>query len=129
MVLSSAAKAKFGALFHNTKEATPLSTTLKELGHPQPPTPTLVDSSTAVGLANDNVTQCQSCAIDMHFYWVCNHVNQKKFHVYWAPAHLNLVDYFMKHHTTSHHRTIHKYFIYTTASLKYLPSVPTCWTV
>ena len=57
MVLSSAAEAEFGALFHNTKEATPLRTTLEELGHPQPPTPVLVDNSTAVGLANDTVTQ------------------------------------------------------------------------
>ena len=57
MVLSSAAEAEFGALFHNTKEATPLRTTLKELGHPQPPTPILVDNSTAVGLANGTVTQ------------------------------------------------------------------------
>ena len=57
MVLSSTAKAEFGALFHNTKEATPLHTTLEELGHPQPPTPVLVDNSTVVGLANDTVTQ------------------------------------------------------------------------
>ena len=34
MVLSSAVEAEFGALFHNTKEATPLCTTLEELGHP-----------------------------------------------------------------------------------------------
>ena len=34
MVLSSAAEAEFGALFQNTKEATPLHTTLEELGHP-----------------------------------------------------------------------------------------------
>ena len=57
MVLSSAAEAEFDALFHNTKEATPLRTTLEELGHPQPPTPVLVDNSTAVGLTNDTITQ------------------------------------------------------------------------
>ena len=34
MVLSSAAEVEFGALFHNIKEATPLRTTLEELGHP-----------------------------------------------------------------------------------------------
>ena len=79
MVLSSAAEAEFGALFHNTKEVTPLRTTLEELGHPQPPTPTLVDNSTAVGLVNDTVTQHWSHAIHMHFYWVCDHVNQKQF--------------------------------------------------
>ena len=70
MVLSSTAKAEFGTLFHNTKEATPLRTTLEELGHLQPPTPVLVDKSTAVGLANDTVTQRRSRAIDMRFYWV-----------------------------------------------------------
>ena len=57
MVLSPAAEAEFGALFHNTKEATPLRTTLEELGHPRPPTPVLVDNSIAIGLANDTVTQ------------------------------------------------------------------------
>ena len=103
MVLSSAAKAEFSALFHNTKEATPLCTTLEELSHPQQPTLTLVNNSTAVGLPNDTVTQCQSHAINMHFYWVWDYINQKRFHVYWSPAHLNLADYFMKHHTPSHH--------------------------
>ena len=129
MVLSSAAEAEFGALFHNSQKATLLCTTLEELGHPQPLTPTLIDNSTAVGLANDTVTQRQSRAIDMRFYWVCNCINQKQFHVYWAPARLNLTDYFMKHHTPSHHRAMCKYFVYTKASPKYLPSVPTCHTV
>ena len=126
MVLSSAAEAEFGALFHNTKEVTLVHTTLEELSHPQPPTPTLINNSTAVGLANDTVTQCRSHAIDMHFYWVCDCINQKQFHMYWAPAHLNFADYFTKHLTQSHHQTMCKYFVYTTASPKYLPSVPTC---
>ena len=125
MVLSSAAEAEFGALFHNTKEATPLRTTLEELGHPQPPTPVLVDNSTAVGLANDTVTQRRSRAIDMRFYWIRDRVQQNQFHVYWAPAHLNLADYFTKHHTPSHHRRMRKYFVYTTASPKFLPHAPT----
>ena len=124
MVLSSAAEAEFGALFHNTKEATPLRTTLDELGHPQSPTPVLVDNSTAVGLANDTVTQRRSHAIDMRFYWIRDHINQNQFHVYWAPAHLNLADYFTKHHTPSHHRHMRKYFVYTTASPKFLLNTP-----
>ena len=57
MVMSSAAKAEFNALFHNTKNVTPLCTILFEMGHPQPATPTLVDNSTSVGLANDYVKQ------------------------------------------------------------------------
>ena len=125
MVLSTAAEAEFDALFHNTKEATPLRTTLDELGHPQPLTPILVNNSTAVGLANNMVTQNRSCAIDMCFYWVRDHVDQNEFHVYWAPAHLNLADYFTKHHTPSHHRQMRKYFVHTTASPKFLPNAPT----
>ena len=125
MVLSSAAEAEFGALFHNTKEATPLRTTLEELGHPQPPTAVLVDNSTVVGLANDTVTQRRSRAIDMRFYWVRDRVNQQQYHMYWAPAHHNLADYFTKHHTPSHHRKMRKYFVYTTASPKFLPTAPT----
>ena len=120
MVLSSATKAEFGALFHNTKEATPLRTTLEELGHR-----ILVDNSTAVGLANDTVTQRCSHAIDMRFYWIRDRINQSQFHVYWAPAHLNLADYFPKHHTPSHHCRMCKYFVYTTASPKFLPHAPT----
>ena len=56
IVLSSTAEAEFGALFHKTKEANPFRTTFDELGHPQPPTPVLVNNSTAVGLTNDIVT-------------------------------------------------------------------------
>ena len=48
-----------------------------------------------------------------------------QFHVYWAPAHLNLADYFTKHHTPSHHCQMRKYFVYTTASPKFLPHAPT----
>ena len=101
MVLSSAAEAEFGALFHNTKEATPLRTTLEELGHPQPPTPVLVDNSTAVGLANDTVTQRRSRAIDMRFYWVRDRVNQQQYHVYWAPATLRITSPSITHPPTT----------------------------
>ena len=85
MVLSSTAEDKFGAHFHNTKEATPRRTTLEGLGHPQPPTPVLVDNSTAVGLDNDTLTQRRSRAIDMCFYWVRDCVNQQQYHVYCPP--------------------------------------------
>ena len=125
MVLSSTAEAEFGALFHNTEEATPLHTTLEELGHPKPPMPVLVDNSTAVGLANDTIAQRRSHAIDMCFYWIRDRVNQQQYHVYWAPAHQNLADYFTKHHTPSHHRKMCKYFVYTTASPNFLPTAPT----
>ena len=121
MVVSSAAEAEFGALFHNCKEAIPLRTCLEEMDHPQPPTPVQVDNSTAVGLANTTVKQRQSRAIDMRFYWVQDRVNQGQFHIYWAPASINLADYFTKFHPTKHHQTMRKYYLYSTESPKTQP--------
>jgi hypothetical protein len=45
-VMSSAADAETRALFENTTNAVPLRNKLKEMGHPQPPTPVQVDNST-----------------------------------------------------------------------------------
>jgi hypothetical protein len=96
-VLSSASEAETGALFDNTKRATILRTTLDEMGHPQPATPVQTDNSTACGIANDNIKQQRSRAIDMWFYWVRDRVNQGQFHIYWGPGKLNLADYYSKH--------------------------------
>jgi hypothetical protein len=48
-VMSSAAEAEIGAVFINAKEGAVLRTTLKELGHKQPPTPMETDNTTATG--------------------------------------------------------------------------------
>ena len=102
-VLSSAAEAELGGLFLNGKTAVPIRTTLEELGHPQPPTPLQTDNSTAAGIANDNMKQKRSKAMDMRFYWIRDRVRQKQFHVYWRPGTENKADYFSKHHPDSHH--------------------------
>lgn len=64
-VLSSAAEAELGALFHNGKEACPLRMALEEMSHPQPATPMATDNNTASGIATDTVKQKRSKAIDM----------------------------------------------------------------
>ena len=52
-VMSSAAEAETGALFHNGQECAHIRNILKELGHEQPgPTPLVTDNSTADGFAN-----------------------------------------------------------------------------
>jgi hypothetical protein len=76
-VLSSASEAELAALFYNGKEGAPLSITLDELGHPQPPTPMVTDNSTTSGIANKSVKQKRSKAMDMRFYWIRNRVQQK----------------------------------------------------
>jgi len=66
-VLSSAAEAELGALFHNAKDGCMLRTTMEDMGHPQPATPIQSDNACAVGLTNGTVRQKRSIAIDMRF--------------------------------------------------------------
>jgi hypothetical protein len=112
-VLSSASEAEIGAIFENTKRATILRTTLEEMGYPQPPTPVQTDNSTACGIANDNIKQQRSRAIDMRFYWVRDRVKQNQFHIYWGPGKLNLADYYSKHHPPAHHQQMRSTYLYT----------------
>lgn len=112
-VLSSAAEAELGALFHNAKEACSLRITLEEMGHPQPPTPILTDNSTAVGIANDTIKQKRSKAIDMRFYWLRDRVRQGHFRIYWQKGSLNRADYMTKHHPASHHRAIRSVYLHS----------------
>jgi hypothetical protein len=105
-VMSSAAEAEFGTLFHNGKAACPHQSCLKELGHPQPPTPIVTDNLTAAGIANDTVKQKRSKAIEMWFYWIQDWVHQGQFIVYWKKGALNKADYFTKHHYTKDHRNM-----------------------
>jgi len=102
-ILTSAAEAELAALFLNVKEATVERITLKELGHPQPPTPVITDNSTATGIANKTVKQRRSKAIDMRFYWLQDKISQKQFFVYWRGGIYNLADYFTKHFAARHH--------------------------
>jgi hypothetical protein len=55
LVAASAAEAELGALFLNAQEAKVIRIVLKELGHPQPPTPIHVDNTTTVGIVNNTI--------------------------------------------------------------------------
>jgi hypothetical protein len=111
-VLSSASEAEIGALFENCKKAAILCITLDELGYTQPATPIQTDNSTACGIANDNIKQQRSRAIDMRFYWVRDRVQQGQFILYWGPGQLNLADYYNKHHSAAHHRDVRPKYLY-----------------
>ena len=82
-VLSSAAEAECGALFHNARAACPIRTTLIEMSHPQPATPVTVDNSTTHGFANKQIKQQKSKSMDMRYYWIQDRVAQKQFDVQW----------------------------------------------
>ena len=105
-VVSSAAEAEIGALFHNARTALPIQQLLIAIGHPQPPTPITTDNSTAHHFVYDNIHQKRSKSWDMRFYWLRDRTNQKQFLIKWAAGKSNLADYFTKHHPIKHHRTM-----------------------
>ena len=111
-VMSSASKAEICATFINAKDALPIHTTLKELGHPQPPTPMKVDNTTSVGFANNTIKQKRSKEINMHFYWIIDCSCQSHFRIYWGPGITNLGNYHTKHHSPGHHQLMRPHFIH-----------------
>jgi hypothetical protein len=111
-VMSSAAEAEIGAVFINSKEGAVLRTTLEELGHKQPPTPMETDNTTATGYSNGTIKQKRTKARDMHFYWIKDRVKQGQCNAYWGPGFQNLADYFTKHHSPAHHKTMRDVYIH-----------------
>ena len=89
-----------------------LRNTLQDLGYPQGPTPIQADNACAVGLANDQVKQKRSKAIDMRFYWVKDRVKEGQFIIYWRKGAENEADYFTKHHSPSHHRKMRPRYLH-----------------
>ncbi|KAI2504487.1 Reverse transcriptase (RNA-dependent DNA polymerase) [Fragilaria crotonensis] len=104
-VAASASEAETGSLFLNAQEAVPMITALEEMGHPQPPsgTPLETDNSTAHGILHAQVRMKKSKAFDMRYHWLKDRISQKQFNLYWAPGKLNSADYFSKHHPPAHH--------------------------
>jgi hypothetical protein len=50
--------------------------------------------------------------MDMHFYWIRDHVRQGQFHIYWQKGQTYKADYFTKHHSRKHHQQMRPvYFV------------------
>jgi hypothetical protein len=71
-VMSSAAKAKFRALFLNAKEAVYLRQILAKMGHSQPMTPIQTNNTAAEGVINNKIQPNCTKAMDMRFDWLCD---------------------------------------------------------
>ena len=124
-VVSSAAEAELGALFHNGKEAKILRLTLQELGHPQHPTPIHCDNKTATGIANDTVKKHRSRSMEMRFFWITDQVKQIFFDVQWHPGKENLGDYLSKHFDGKHHLEVRPWYLHGPDSPRWLPRAST----
>ena len=119
-VAASAAEAELGALFLNTQELIRLRLALKNMGHPQPPTPIHCDNKCAVGIINDSIKQQRSRSMNMRYFWTRDQFNNGIIVVHWYPGTENLGDYVTKHHPPAHHRRVRKFYIYTDKTPKFL---------
>ena len=102
-VMSSAAEAEIGALFIVAKIAVVARITLEDMGHPQPPTPTMTDNSTAHGVLTNKITPKATKAMDMRFHWLRDRECQQQFRWIWKRGSTLIADYYTKHHPASHH--------------------------
>ena len=106
-IMSSAAEAEIASTFLTACDALLLRVALNKLGHYQPPTPIQVDSTTAVGFANNRTKQKATKALDMSFYWIRDRVSQGQFLIYWGPGQSNYDDNVSKHQSQTHHTIMH----------------------
>ena len=98
-VSASASEAETGGIFLGAQEACPVITTLIEMGNPQPPngTPLETNNSTACDILTAQVRMKLSKAFDMRYHWIKDCISQNQFFLYWAQGKLNRADYFTKH--------------------------------
>lgn len=111
-VVSSAAEAEYGGLFHNCTTAIGLCNALIGLGHPQKQNPLITDYSTANSFVHSEMRVKRSKSWDMQFNWLRDHSAQDQFDIKWDKGVHNMADYFTKHHPPSHHRLKRYDYIY-----------------
>ena len=82
-VMPSAAAAEIVALFDNPRVAIPARVLLKEMGHPQPPTPVQTNNTTAHGFVTRNLNPKATKSTDMNYWFMRDKRDQKQFRYYW----------------------------------------------
>ena len=105
-VMSSAAEAKIGALFINSRQAIPARRLLEEMGHVQPSTPIQTDNTTTLGFVIKNLNPKETKSTDMRYWWMRDRSDQEQFRYYWGKGTGNRADYWTKHFCAAHHREI-----------------------
>jgi len=121
-VPASASEAETGGIFLGAQEAVPILNTLIELGHPQPPsgTPIETDNSTAHDILTAQVRMKRSKAFDMRYHWIKDRIAQGQFDLYWARGAQNRGDYFTKHHPPAHHRLMRPLYLHTACHVSHM---------
>ena len=79
--------------------------------HPHPVTPLKTYNATANFFLHENITHNKLKSWDMRFYWLRNKQQNQNFDIYWDAGHNNLADYYIKHHTSQHHKDTRKTYV------------------
>ena len=75
-VMASAAEAKLGAAYINSKDTMYLKIILEEMGHPQRAVQIRMDNSTEEGIVNGKIKQKRSNTMDICFHWLKDRVKR-----------------------------------------------------
>ena len=110
-VMASAGETEVASSYLNCKAAIPLRVALEEMGHPQPPTPVIVDNTSAQGLMKSTMTPKASKSYDMRLNWNKSREAQKQFDFIWRPGPDNRADYHTKTHPEREYKRRRKEFV------------------
>ena len=101
-----------GALFLNAEESKVIRLILKELGHPQPPTPIDINNTIAVGIVNNSIKRQRLRAMEMRYFWLLCQEAQKILDILHHPGQENMGDYPTKAHFRQIHRHVRPYYLH-----------------
>ncbi len=115
-VAASVAEAELGALFLNAQESKIMLITLKELGHPQPPTPIHIDNTCVVGIVNNTIKRQRSRSMEMRYFWLLDGAAQKYFLFLHHPGQENLGDFQTKAFTSKDAQHTRPFYVHEKTS-------------
>ena len=129
-VVSSAAEAECGGIFHNCIVAIGIRNALEEMGHPQGQTRITTDNTTATSFVHSAMRTKRSKSWDMKYNWLRERTAQQQFEVKWEKGATNQADYFTKHHAPRIHKALRHDYVLKGFSItdkkKSLTPVQTC---
>jgi hypothetical protein len=95
-ISASVAEAEYIALFDNGQNILAISNTLLAIKYPTQIPTIYTDNECAVNMANENIKQRRTKAIDMRYHWTRHQIRDKKLIIKWIQASDNLADFFTK---------------------------------
>ena len=81
------------------------------MGHPQPKTPVIIDSTSAQGIITKTMTPKRAKSYGVRFDWLKCREAQNQFDIIWRKVTLNRAEYHSKRHPVKHYIENIGYFV------------------